>query len=61
MKKIIGLLMVLVTLAILLVYKYTKSKKGYGQVEILEHKGSRFGLAQPNGSLLSLILQIKKH
>ena len=62
MKKLIGLLMLLVTLAILAGCTSTpKVKKMYGEVQVLEHKGSRFGLAQPEWGLLFLILQIKKH
>lgn len=72
MKKLIGLLMLLLTLAILAGCTSTpKVKKVYGQVEVLEHKGSRFGLAQPewvsivldspNQKTLSKALGIDKH
>ena len=72
MKKLIGLFMVLVTLSILVGCATTpKVKKVYGQVEVLEHKGSRFGLAQPewvsivldspNQKTLSKALGIDKH
>ena len=72
MKKLIGLFMVLVTLAILAGCTSTpKVKKVYGSVEFLEHKGSRFGLAQPewvsivldspNQKTLSKALGIDKH
>ena len=72
MKKLIGLFMVLVTLAILAGCTSTpKVKKMYGEVQVLEHKGSRFGLAQPewvsivldspNQKTLSKALGIDKH
>ena len=72
MKKLIGLFMVLVTLAILAGCISTpKVKKMYGEVQVLEHKGSRFGLAQPewvsivldspNQKTLSKALGIDKH
>lgn len=69
MKKLIGLFMVLVTLAGCT--STPKVKKMYGEVEVLEHKGSRFGLAQPewvsivldspNQKTLSKALGIDKH
>ena len=72
MKKLIGLLMLLLTLAILAGCTSTpKVKKMYGEVQVLEHKGSRFGLAQPewvsivldspNQKTLSKALGIDKH
>ena len=72
MKKLIGLLMLLLTLAILLGCTSTpKVKKMYGEVQVLEHKGSRFGLAQPewvsivldspNQKTLTKALGIDKH
>ena len=72
MKKLIGLFMVLVTLAILAGCTSTpKVKKMYGEVQVLEHKGSRFGLAQPewvsivldspNQKTLTKALGIDKH
>lgn len=72
MKKLIGLLMLLLTLAILAGCTSTpKVKKMYGEVQVLEHKGSRFGLAQPewvsivldspNQKTLTKALGIDKH